>query len=307
MGSPAFAVPSLRALGSGAADVVLAISQPDRPAGRGGRLHEPEVKVAARELGIETWQPESFRPEEALERLRAVGADAFVVAAYGKILPQAVLDIPRRGTLNVHASLLPSWRGPSPIVASILAGDAVTGVSIMELVRKMDAGPVLTRVETAIGREETAGELEARLAQSGADELVRVLPAWLSGELSPTPQDEAAATYCHLIAKQDGLLRAESSAAEAARAVRAYNPWPGAFVLWGEERLTIWRAHATAAGAEQRAAAGDVGRDGRSLHIHFGDGLIVLDEVQRPGGKRISGEQFLAGLRGQLPNRVGLA
>src|SRR4029079_5985479 len=125
---------------------------------------------------------------------------------------------------------------------------------IMELVRKMDAGPVLTRVETAIGPEETAGELEARLAQSGPDELVRALPAWLSGELSPTPQDEAAATYCHLIAKQDGWLRAESSAAEAARAVRAYNPWPGAFVFWGEERLTIWRAHATAAGAEQRAA-----------------------------------------------------
>src|SRR5690349_10230436 len=171
MGSPAFAVPSLRALGSGAAVVVLAISQPDRPAGRGGRLHEPEVKVAARELGIETWQPESLRSEEALERLRAVGADAFVVAAYGKFLQQAVLDIPRRGTLNVHASLLPSWRGPSPIVASILAGDATTGVSIMELVRKMDAGPVVSRVETPIGPEETAGELEERLAQAGAEEL----------------------------------------------------------------------------------------------------------------------------------------
>jgi methionyl-tRNA formyltransferase len=315
MGSPEFAVPSLRALCGAGHRVVLAVSQPDKPAGRGGKLQKPAVKVAAEELGIETFQPITLREDPVQERLAAAKADVFVVAAYGKILPQAVLDIPRRGCLNVHGSLLPKWRGPSPIVAAILAGDSETGVSIMELVRKMDAGPVISRKALSIEPNDTAASLEPRLARLGADELVRVLPGWLSGELTAEPQDETGATYCHILNKQDGHLKANMSVDEAERAVRAYNPWPGAFVLYNGERLAIWQAHiAQDAGDDpDQKTRSNSGRTGstttvdRAPAIAFEDGMLVLDEVQRPGGKRVSGAQFLAGERGLLSPLVGLA
>jgi methionyl-tRNA formyltransferase len=304
MGSPEFAVPSLRALASAGATVVSAVSQPDRPSGRGGRVQAPPVKLAALELGVQVLQPETLRDQAIQEHLRSLHADVFVVAAYGKILPQVLLDIPRRGCLNVHASLLPRWRGASPITAAILAGDSVTGVSIMELVRKMDAGPVISRVETPVLREDTAGTLEPRLAALGAAELVRVLPGWLLGELTAVPQDEDAATYCHLISKNDGHLAASMTAEEAERAVRAYNPWPGAFVTYRSERLAIWRARVV---ASDSASPGATAVTGRSPAIAFGGGWLILEEVQRPGGKRLTGEQFLAGERGTLEPIVGLA
>jgi methionyl-tRNA formyltransferase len=238
------------------------------------------------------------------ERLREANADAFVIAAYGKILPQTVLDIPRRGCLNVHASLLPKWRGPSPIVASILAGDSTTGVSIMELVRRMDAGPVISRVATAIEPDDSAASLEPRLAQLGAAELVRVMPGWLARELAPVSQDEELATYCQLVVKSDGWLKSETGVAEAVRAVRGYNPWPGAFVMYGEQRLSIWRARAI------EGEPGSVGAArvfGREPAIGFYNGWMALEEVQRPGGKRLTGAQFLAGERGQLLPEVGLS
>lgn len=304
MGSPEFAVPSLRALVEAGATLVAAVSQPDRPAGRGGRVQAPPVKLAALELGVHVLQPETLRDQAIQEHLRSLHAAVFVVAAYGKILPQVVLDIPRRGCLNVHASLLPRWRGASPITAAILAGDTVSGVSIMELVRKMDAGPVISRVETPVLREDTAGALEPRLAALGAAELVRVLPGWLSGELVAVPQDEDAATYCHLISKNDGHLAASMTAEEAERAVRAYNPWPGAFVSYRSERLAIWRARVV---SSDSAGPGATAVTGRSPAIAFGGGWLVLEEVQRPGGKRLTGEQFLAGERGTLEPIVGLS
>ncbi len=303
MGSPEFAVPSLRALVKAGHRVSLAVTQPDKRAGRGGKMQEPPVKQAAAELGIEVFQPETMRDADVQERLRAAGADVFVVAAYGKILPQAVLEIPRRGCVNVHASLLPKWRGPSPIVASILAGDAKTGVSIMELVRKMDAGPVISRVEVPIGADDTATSLEPRLAEIGATELVRVLPKWLAGEMPPEPQADEAATYCHLIAKSDGWLNAEMGVAEAERAVRAYDPWPGAFVMYGEQRLSIWKARII---DETVGTPGELrivdGIPAVALH----DGWLGLVEVQRPGGKRLEAKQFLAGERGTLLPEAGL-
>jgi len=305
MGSPEFAVPSLHALAGAGHDIALAVTQPDRPAGRGGRLQPPPVKRAAMELGIGVFQPDSLRDSDVQATLRDAQADVFVVAAYGKILPQAVLDIPRRGCVNVHASLLPRWRGPSPVVAAILAGDPVTGVSIMELVRKMDAGPVISRVAIPVGERETAGELEGRLAGAGAAELVRVLPGWLAGELAAEPQDESLATYCHILRKEDGWLRREMSAAEAERAVRAYNPWPGAFVMAGELRLSIWRAGVLS--ESPPAAPGAMGLVARRPAIAFRDGWLMLEEVQKPGGKRLTSEQYLAGLRGQLPEAVTLA
>lgn len=304
MGSPPFAVPSLRALVAAGFRVAAAVTQPDRPAGRGGRLQPPAVKLAALELGIEVMQPESLRDDELRAQLLSLQADVFVVAAYGKILPQAILDIPPYGCLNVHASLLPRWRGASPITAAILAGDQVTGVSIMKLVRRMDAGPVLSRVETPILPADTAGSLEERLADLGAGELVRVLPKWLSGEIEPLPQDESAATYCGLVRKEDGHLRTNMQAAEAERAVRAYNPWPGAFVLYRSERLAIWRARIEPG---ELAPPGTTAIIGRSPAIAFSGGWLVLEEVQRPGGRRLTGEQFLAGERGALDAQVGLA
>lgn len=303
MGSPEFAVPSLRALVDAGHDLVLAVSQPDRPAGRGGRLQAPPVKEAAQALGIETFQPETLRDPAVQGRLRAASADVFVVAAYGKILPQAVLDIPRRGCVNVHASLLPKWRGPSPITSAILAGDPVTGASIMELVRKMDAGPVISRVEEAIQPEDTAGSLEGRLAALGARELVRVLPGWLEGTLAAEPQDEARATYCALVSKADGQLRAAMTAEEAERAVRAYHPWPGAYVELPEGRLAIWRAHV---GPGEPGKPGAFGLIERAPAIAFRDGWLVLDEVQRPGGKRLTAQQYLAGVRSTLPEAAVL-
>jgi methionyl-tRNA formyltransferase len=297
-GSPAFAVPSLRALAAAGYRLVGAVTQPDRPAGRGGALRPPEVKVAALELGLPVFQPETLRDQDVQSRLAAFEADVFVVAAYGKILPRAVLALPAHGCVNVHGSLLPRWRGPSPIAAAILAGDAETGVSIMELVRKMDAGPVIGRGTIPIGAEDTTGSLEPRLAELGARTLVELLPGWYDGIIPAEPQDESLVTYCQLLTKADGHLAATMTAAEAERAVRAYNPWPGAFVLYRGERLGIWKA--LVAEAPSGAAHGDMIITERKPACVFGDGVLVLDEVQKPGGKRLTGQQFLAGERGKL-------
>ncbi|MGK2965273.1 MAG: methionyl-tRNA formyltransferase [Tepidiformaceae bacterium] len=305
MGSPAFAVPSLQALVRAGYQVTLAVTQPDRPAGRGAKVHQPDVKVAALELGIDVFQPESLRIPETQERLAAGAADVFVVAAYGKILPRAVLAMPRKGCVNVHASLLPRWRGPSPIVAAILAGDAETGVSIMELEPAMDTGPVIARSAVPIPQRVTAGELEPALARLGADLLVEVLPAWLSGDRLAEPQDEALATYCSLLKKTDGYLGAAMTLAEAERAVRAFNPWPTASVEYRGGRLNVWRARAVS--GDVPAAAGTMGVVERSPAVAFDGGWLVLDEVQKTGGKRMGGQAFLNGERGTLPERVGLA
>lgn len=302
-GSPEFAVPSLRALAAAGFDIALVVTQPDRPTGRGGKVMPPPVKRVANELGLRVEQPASVRDAAFRELLAAVGPDAGVVAAYGKILPQPVLDVPRRGFVNVHASLLPRWRGASPVTAAILAGDTITGVSIMEMVLKMDAGPVISRVEEPIRPDDTTGSLEARLAELGARELVRVLPAWLEGKLTATPQDEAAATTCGLIHKEDGHLRAAMTAAEAERAMRAYDPWPGAFVLYRGAPLRCWRGRVVDG---PTAPPGTLALLGGEPAVRFADGWVVLAEVQRPGGRRVPGKAFVAGERGQLEPMVGL-
>jgi methionyl-tRNA formyltransferase len=301
MGSPAFAVPSLRALAEAGYQVVGAVTQPDRPAGRGGGIREPDVKIAAHALGLPVFQPETLRDPVARERLAGFGAEVFVVAAYGKILPRAVLALPGRGCVNVHASLLPRWRGPSPIAAAILAGDAETGVSIMELVAKMDAGPVFGRRAVRIEPEDSAGSLERRLAELGARTLVDLLPGWYDGLVVAEPQDESKATYCPLLTKADGHLAATMNVAEAERAVRAYDPWPGAFVFYRGERLSIWKSHVAA--ALPGATRGEMVIRDRLPACVFGGGLLLLDEVQKPGGRRLTGQQFLAGERGKLEPR----
>ncbi len=303
MGSPEFAVPALRALHAGGYQVVAAISQPDRPAGRGGKLQMPAVKLAAFELGIETFQPESLKDESAVQRLARYAADVFVVAAYGKILPRAVLALPRRGCVNIHGSLLPRWRGPSPISAAILAGDAHTGVSIMELLPKMDAGPVITAAPFPLGTDATTGSVTAALAELGAATLLSVLFGWLQGSLNATPQDESLVTYCHLVSKVDGHLRRDMTVQEAARAVRAYNPWPGAFVTYRGERLSIWSAHIEPG----ESSPGTMRISDRKPALGFAGGWLILDELQRTGSKRVTGEQFVNGERGALAPEAALA
>lgn len=306
MGSPEFAVPSLRALAGAGFDVVGVVTQPDRRSGRGGHVQPPAVKVAAEELGIAVLQPQSLKDPDSQAELARLAPDLCVVAAYGQLLPAAVLAIPPRGTINVHASLLPRWRGASPIAAAILAGDRETGVSIMQLVRKMDAGPVITRAAVEIAPGETAGELETRLAALGATTLTDILSAWLAGEVVAEPQDEDQVTYCGLIKKSDGRLRAGQSAVEAERCVRAYNPWPVASVGYRDGRLSIWRAHAVETGSTPVAAPGTLCQSEGQPSIAFAGGCLVLDEVQRSGSRRVSGCDFLNGERGMLPPLVGL-
>ena len=303
MGSPNFAVPSLEALEREAYDVALVVTQPDRPAGRGGRMLAPAVKQAAERLGLPVVQPETLKDQSVQDRLRGTGADVFVVAAYGKILPRAVLSIPRIGCINVHGSLLPRWRGASPIAAAILAGDAETGVSIMEMAVKMDAGPVISRVPVAIGPDATTGALEVELSTVGAEALVGTLPRWIRGELMAEAQDEAGVTYCRTLAKGDGHLGSEMTAEQAERAVRAYDPWPGAYVEYQGERLAIWRAHVEPASAE---TPGQAVISGKLPAIAFCEGLLMLDEVQRPGSRRTTGAQYLNGIRGDWGGMVVL-
>ena len=305
MGSPAFAVPSLNALAAAGYDIACVVTQPDRPAGRGGKLTPPEVKTAALALGLPVLQPETLRDEAVRDALRAREPHLFVVAAFGKILSTPVLRIPSRGCVNVHASLLPRWRGASPIAAAVRAGDPTAGVSIMEMVREMDAGPVISQTAIAVAADETTGSLEGKLAALGAEEIVRVLPAWFEGGIPAVPQDPSAVTFCGLIRKEDGQLRDEMSAAAAERAVRACDPWPGAFVGYREQRLGIWRAHVEPLPGELETGAFVAA--GRRPAIAFRDGLLVLDEVQRTGARRLPGEIFLSGERGQLPATAGLA
>jgi methionyl-tRNA formyltransferase len=301
MGSPAFAVPSFRALLEAGYEVVAAVTQPDRPAGRGGKVRMPEVKRAALGAGVRV---ERLREQAVVEDLRDLAPDAFVVAAYGKILPRAVLQIPVRGSVNVHASLLPRWRGPSPVAAAILAGDAETGVSIMELVEKMDAGPVIARAAVPIPPDATAASLEPQLAELGARKLVESLPGWLDRSMVAEPQDETQATYCPLLTKEHGHLRRAMSAAEAERAVRAYNPWPLAFVLYRGQRLTIWRGRVA---LHDPAPPGTTAILDHFPAVAFEGGWLVLERVQKPGGRPLSGRDFVNGERGTLEAEVGLA
>ncbi|KAA0238932.1 methionyl-tRNA formyltransferase [bacterium] len=307
MGTPAFAVPSLRALLEARYQVVAAVTQPDRPSGRGGRLAPPEVKQAALEAGIPVFQFDTLKDDAARSEIEELSPDLFVVAAYGKILSRRVLAIPRRGCLNVHASLLPRWRGPSPIAAAILAGDAETGVSIMEMAPAMDAGPVVASATTPVLANDTTGSLSERLSVLGARLLVETLPGWYDRAISAAPQEDPLATYCPLLKKEDGHLRGEMTAAEAERAVRAYSPWPGAYVLYRGERLGIWKAHVDPRRLEDAAPAGAFAVCSGSPAIAFSNGLLVLDEVQRAGSRRQAGRDFLHGERGKLEPLATLA
>ena len=293
MGSPDFAVPSLRALCAGQS-VVGVVTQPDRPAGRGRRLADSAVKVAARELGLPTIQPETLRAPDALAALRDWSPDAIVVAAFGQILWKDVLDLPPFGCINVHASLLPRHRGAAPIPTAILAGDAETGVTIMKMDAGLDTGPILARRSEAIRPDDTTATLTARLARLGADLLVGTLPACLAGQIAPQPQDEARATYAKQLRKEDGQLDWSRSADELARWVRAFFPWPGAFTLWEGQPLKILRAHAD---PNLSAPPGHVFDAEGQPAVGTPGGALVLDEIQPAGRKPMPAADFARGAR----------
>lgn len=292
MGSPDFAVPALNRLSTGY-QVVGVVTQPDRPGGRGRNLLPPAVKVAALDLDLPVLQPEKIRQPQAFEQLNAWSPDLIVVAAFGQILRQEVLDLPRFGCLNIHASLLPRWRGAAPIQACLLAGDAETGVTIMKLDAGVDTGPLLGRRSMPIGPEDTAGSLSEKLSILGADLMMQVLPAYMGGKLLPQPQEDSQATYAPMLRKTDGLLDFSQPANLLVRRVRAFNPWPGAFTTHQNAILKVHAAHA-------EAGSGDPGKhqvfNGKPAII-TGQGWLVLDEVQPAGKKPMSGQAFLAGAR----------
>ena len=292
MGSPGFATPSLRAL-AGSYDVVGIVTQPDRASGRGRELKKPPVKTLALELGIPVMQPEKLRAPEAMAQLQAWSPDLIVVAAFGQILKQDVLDLPRYGCLNVHASLLPRWRGAAPINAAILHGDEETGVTIMKMDAGLDSGAMLAKRAMRLTRDDTAGSVTDALSHLGADLLIETLPNYLSGKIMPIPQPEEGATYAPMLKKDEGRLDFTRHVDALERQVRAFNPWPSAFMDYDGALLKVHRAHMQAgdASAGKRLVSQDqpaVGARG---------GLLILDEVQPAGKKSMSGKSFLAGAR----------
>ncbi len=298
MGTPEFAVPSLRALATGH-DVALVVTQPDRPAGRARVVTESPVKVAARTLGLPIFQPESLRGERPAAILRQVQPEAIVVVAYGEILRRDILAIPRRGCVNVHASLLPRHRGAAPIAAAILAGDAVTGVTIMLMDEGMDTGPILAQAEERIQPDDTTASLSARLAELGARLLIEVLPRWLEGDLVPRPQDGSLATYAPRITKEDGLIDWTQPAASIERQVRAFDPWPGAYTFWQGRRLKITRAKPLVGWCGPEVP-GTVIEAPEGVAVATGEGALLLEQLQLEGRRCVDCASFLRGQPGLI-------
>ena len=292
MGSPDFSLPSLRAL-AGTYDIVGVVTQPDRASGRGRELKAPPVKLLAQELGIPVMQPEKLRLPEAMENLRAWSPDLIVVAAFGQILKKDVLELPRFGCVNVHASLLPRWRGAAPINAAILAGDEETGVTVMQMDVGLDTGPMLAKRSIRLAPTDTAGSVFEALSQLGANLLLSTLPDYLSGKLIPQPQLEEGVTYAPMLKKEEGKLDFTHDANELERRIRAFNPWPGAYMEFDGVLLKIHRAHVESGNAE----AGKRLVVQNQPAVGAGGGLLILDEVQPAGKKSMSGKSFLSGAR----------
>jgi methionyl-tRNA formyltransferase len=300
MGSPDFAVPALEALAASGGgklcpyNVIGVVTQPDRPAGRGRTLIPPTVKLAAQALGLPVIQPERLRAPEAMEQLRAWSPDVIVVAAFGQILRTEVLDLPKFGCINVHASLLPRWRGAAPIQAAILTGDAETGVTIMKMDAGVDTGPLLSQRSIHILPEDTAGGLFGKLSRLGAELLLETLPLYLRGEIQPQPQDDSHSTYAALLNKKDGLLDFNHPAEELARRVRAFHPWPGAYFEWNGAPLKIHKARVS---EEKSPGAGSRFIVAGCPAVGTGEKILVLEEVQPAGKKSMPGKAFLAGAK----------
>jgi len=304
MSTPEFGVPTLRKLVEAGYQVVGVVCQPDRPAGRGLRLAAPPVKEAALALGLPVLQPAGLRTAEARDLLAATRPDLIVVAAYGQYIPEAICRLAPAGALNLHPSLLPRWRGASPVQAAILAGDAETGVTVHFVAAELDAGDILAQARTPILPHESAGELMARLAVLGADLMVETIGRWLRGEVAPQPQDAAAVTWSSRLSKEEGLLDWRRPAELLARQVRAFNPWPGAYTFWQGRQLTILEAAPLPAG-QIAAGPGEVVAVEAAAGVGAGEGALLLRRVQLAGKQPLSIEAFLRGARGFVGARLG--
>lgn len=292
LGTPSFAVPALESLVAAGHEVVCVVTQPDRPSGRGQQLTASPVKEAALRLGLPVYQPERIRRPEAVAAVADLKPDVMVVVGYGQIIPQSVIDIPPHGIINVHASLLPKYRGAGPVQWAIANGETRTGVTTMRIDAGLDTGDMLLKAETEIGPEETAVELGARLATMGAALLVETLER--IGAIAPEKQDPAQATYAPLLKKEDGLIGWRQPAQSIHNRVRGFQPWPGAFTNFRGQQLHIWKSR-VAEGEPGGLKAGRLLR--HPLRVVCGEGALELIEVQLEGRKRISAEAFANGQR----------
>ena len=288
-GTPDFSAHALQAILDAGHHVELVLTQPDRPAGRGMALHASPVKQLALANGIEVFQPPTLRDAAAQDRIRAIGADAMIVAAYGLILPQAVLDMPRFGGINIHASLLPRWRGAAPIQRAILAGDAETGVCIMQMEAGLDTGPVLHSGNLPIADDDTAATLHDKLVELGAKLIVEALEKL---PLPPRPQPESGVTYAAKIEKAEAPLDWRLSATQLSRQIRAFSPFPGATAALAGNSIKVWRAETETASA---APGTVIAADKHGIVVACGEGALRLYELQKAGGKHLPVAQFLAG------------
>ena len=312
-GSPELALPTLLELLDSDHDIVAVVTQPDRPAGRGHATTSPPVKRLAQERGLPVLQPEKVSDLDSVDALRAFEPDAFVVVAYGQILRQRLLDVPKHGTLNVHASLLPRWRGASPVAAAIIAGDEATGVTIMQMVRALDAGPMLAHVEVPISPDDTTGTLEPRLAEAGAKLLMETIDGWASGELTATPQDESLVTYAPQLTRGDALIDWSLPAVDLWRRVRAFNPWPVAHTRWRGEELRIHEAWPLPRDSGEPLGTvlpptplpPEADDPQSTFAAATGAGSLAIRRLQRPGKRALSGAEFLRGQRGVIGERLG--
>jgi methionyl-tRNA formyltransferase len=296
MGSPQFAVPPLEHLLKSQYQVVAVYTQPDRPAGRGRGLVLPPVKRTALAWGLPVVQPASLKEAGTVEQLSRFKPDFIVVAAFGQILPQLVLALPHLGCLNIHPSLLPRFRGASPVASAILAGDGFTGVSIMLMDEGLDSGPVLAKAQIPISARDTTGSLTAKLSWLGAGLLLEVLSHWTRGEITPQPQDEAEASYSGSISKEEGEIDWRLSAIEIWRRVRAYQPWPGCYTRWQGKSLKI--IEAVPLSQERAAKAGQVVVSSKAAFgIGTGEGVLGVLKVQLEGKQALPGAEFLRGQR----------
>ncbi len=304
MGTPDFSVPALAALVRNGYDVAAVVTQPDRPAGRGRKLELSPVKSYAVQHGLAVLQPPTLKAPEAVAELAGLRPDLIVVAAFGQILRPAVLDLPVYGCINVHASLLPRWRGAAPVQAAILAGDRVTGSTIMRMDAGMDTGPILAQAALSIQPDDTGGALTARLAQQGADLLAETLPAWLAGLITPQPQDASLATLCRPLRKEQGLIDWTQPADAIARAARAFNPWPAASTTWNGQPLRVLRASAVLDSAREDTP-GRVVEAGGAVAVVTGHGLLALEEVQLAGRAALPAASFVRGQRNFVGSVLG--
>ena len=304
MGTPGFAVPSLRALLDAEAPILLVITQPDRPRGRGRRVAAPPVKKLAQERGLPVYQPKKVKSPEAVERITALGPSCLVVVAYGQLLSAEILEIPPLGAVNVHASLLPKYRGPAPIHWALIQGEMETGVTTMFMDAGMDTGDILLQRKAAIHPEETAGSLHDRMAEEGARLLVETLDLLKRGSLEPRAQDSSQATYAPMLAKEDGKVDWHEEAKRICCRIRGLDPWPGSFTSWQGKRLKLFGCRALSISTQAEpgtviAAAED------GLQVAAGEGAVLIETVQLEGGRPLAVTDFLRGHHFQVEDKLG--